>query len=341
MLTEHSCKTILVTGAAGFIGFHLSLRLLKEGHQVIGFDNLNSYYDVSLKQQRLDLLTQHPLFRFIRGELAESREVIAVFEQYQPSLVIHLAAQAGVRYSIEHPKSYIESNIVGFFHILEGCRRFPPEQLLYASSSSVYGNQSKVPFAVDDPVDTPVSLYAATKKSNELMAYTYSHLFQIPMTGLRFFTVYGPYGRPDMAYFDFVRKIKANETIRIFNYGDLYRDFTYVDDIIEGICLILKRRDHYNQLTVPHKIYNIGNHQPQCLMKFISILEQLLGKEAKKEYLPMQPGDVYQTYADISELTRDFQFHPQTSLETGLAQFVQWYEQYDQQAGEQKLLVKG
>jgi UDP-glucuronate 4-epimerase len=313
-------KNILITGAAGFVGFHLSKKLLERGVKIIGFDNLNDYYDVNLKLARLEILNNYENFTFVKGDLAENAEVVKLFEQYRPEIVVNLAAQAGVRYSIENPKAYIDSNINGFFNTLEACRHFPVKHLLYASSSSVYGNQEKTPFSVEDNVDNPISLYAATKKSNELMAYTYSHLYNIPTTGLRFFTVYGPYGRPDMAYFSFTKKIIDGETIKIFNNGDMYRDFTYIDDIVQGIENII-----FSTPKSSYKIYNIGNNKPEKLMYFVEILEKIIGKTAKKEFLPMQPGDVYQTYADVSDLTNDFDFKPNTTIEEGLQKFVDWY----------------
>lgn len=321
-------KTVLVTGAAGFIGFHMSQRLLDEGYRVAGLDNMNDYYDVSLKEQRLALLKKHDNFMFFHDDISDMGAVQEVFTTQKPALVVHLAAQAGVRYSIDHPDSYISSNIIGTFNILEACRYYPVEHLLYASSSSVYGNQQKTPFATTDPVDTPISLYAATKKSNELMAYTYSHLYGIPATGLRFFTVYGPYGRPDMAYFKFTNKIVCHELIQIYNHGDMKRDFTYIDDIVNGMMAMLEHPPVKDGQGVQHKVYNIGNNHPEDLLYFVETLERLLGIEAKKEFLPMQPGDVYQTYADVSALERDFGYKPSTSLDEGLERFVQWYKEY-------------
>ncbi|MDL2060484.1 GDP-mannose 4,6-dehydratase [Mesosutterella sp. AGMB02718] len=319
---------VLITGAAGFIGFHLARRLLSLGASVLGFDNLNDYYEVSLKKSRLDILARFPGFTFVKGDLADEKAVAGVFESFHPDIVVNLAAQAGVRYSIDHPRSYIDSNIVGFFNILEACRRHQVAHLLFASSSSVYGNQQKTPFSTADNVDHPISLYAATKKSDELMAYAYSHLYGIPATGLRFFTVYGPFGRPDMAYFKFANKIRRGEAIQIYNHGDMYRDFTYVDDIVTGMEHMLCNPPRKNELGDAYKVYNIGNHKPEKLMHFIEVLEQALGKKAKKEYLPMQPGDVYQTYADVSELQRDFDFKPETTIEEGLGKFAQWYKTY-------------
>lgn len=321
-------KTILVTGGAGFIGFHLSLRLLELGQDVIGYDNLNDYYDVSLKKDRLEILKQHEQYRFIKGDLADREAVTAVFQEMKPQIVVNLGAQAGVRYSIDHPDAYMQSNVIGFFHILECCRYYPVEHLVFASSSSVYGLNQTVPFSVEDKTDKPVSLYAATKKSNELMAHSYSKLYDIPATGLRFFTVYGPYGRPDMAYFSFAQKIMKGEPIHIFNHGDMYRDFTYIDDIVTGIENIIPHPPEANEDGVCFKVYNIGNNQPEKLMYFIETLEKCLGRTAKKEFYPMQPGDVYQTYADVSELTKDFGFRPDTSLEDGLERFVKWFKDY-------------
>lgn len=320
--------TYLITGAAGFVGFHLSRKLLAGGASVLGFDNLNDYYDVNLKTARLDILREDENFAFVKGDLADNDAVVKLFEEYRPNVVVHLAAQTGVRYSIENPRIYVDSNITGTFNVLEACRRYPVEHLLYASSSSVYGNQEKTPFSVDDNVDNPISLYAATKKSCELMAHTYSHLYDVPATGLRFFTVYGPYGRPDMAYFSFTKKIIAGEPIKIFNNGDMYRDFTYIDDIVQGIENMLHRPPKREGGKAPYKIYNIGNNKPEKLMHFIETLEKVIGKEAKKEFLPMQPGDVYQTYADVSELMRDFDFKPDTPIEVGLEKFVDWYREY-------------
>ena len=318
---------VILTGAAGFIGSHLAKRLLENGAEVIGIDNINDYYDVSLKYHRLSLLEKYENFTFIRCDISNKAELNKIFEEHKAEVVINLAAQAGVRYSIENPQVYIDSNVIGFFNILEACRNNPVKHLVYASSSSVYGNSDKIPFSVDDRVDNPISLYAATKKSNELMAYTYSHLFGIPATGLRFFTVYGPAGRPDMAYFSFTKKILAGEPIKLFNYGELERDFTYVDDIVEGIMKIIP--------TVPEekngaraKVYNIGNNKPVALKEFVAALEEAIGVRAKIEYLPMQPGDVYRTYADISELEKDFGFKPQTDIRTGLKRFAEWYKEY-------------
>ena len=319
---------ILVIGGAGFIGFHLSKRLLSDGFEVIGYDNLNDYYDVNLKYARLEILKNYEKFTFIKGDLADKDAVFSLFAEYKPEIVVNLGAQAGVRYSITNPDVYIDSNIVGFFNILEACRHNPVKHLLFASSSSVYGNQKKTPFSTEDNVDHPISLYAATKKSNELMAFTYSHLYKIPATGLRFFTVYGPFGRPDMAYFSFTNKIIKGEPIKIFNNGDMYRDFTYVDDIVDGICNMLQRPPKEDENGDSYKVYNIGNNKPEKLMYFIETLEKAIGKTAKKEFLPMQAGDVYQTYADVTDLAHDFNFKPSTSIEDGLAKFAAWYKEY-------------
>lgn len=321
-------KTYLVTGAAGFIGFFLSKALLDKGEQVIGLDNLNDYYEVSLKESRLAVLKKYENFQFYRADLADKEAVFAIFKQHLPAVVVNLAAQAGVRYSIENPDAYISSNIEGFFHILEACRHYPVEHLVFASSSSVYGGNKKVPFSTEDQVDKPVSLYAATKKSNELMAYAYSKLYGIPLTGLRFFTVYGPMGRPDMSYFKFAKKIMAGEPIQIYNHGDMRRDFTYIDDIVAGIEKILCHPPGKDENGAAYKIYNIGNNKPEKLMDYISVLERCLGKEAKKEFLPMQPGDVYETYADVTDLMHDFDFKPSTTIEEGLSRFAEWFLDY-------------
>lgn len=332
-------KSVLVTGAAGFIGYHLSKRLLSEGYQVVGIDNLNDYYEVELKHGRLENLTSYPHFTFEKIDLEDQAGVKRIFSMHTYHAVVHLAAQAGVRYSLQNPAAYISSNITGFLHILEGCRYYNPGQLLYASSSSVYGANTAMPFSVHDNVDHPVSLYAATKKSNELMAHSYSHLYGIPTTGLRFFTVYGPWGRPDMAYFSFARDILMGKTIKIFNNGMMKRDFTYIDDIIDGIIRLIDRKPEPNQSWsgkkpdpatsyAPYRIYNIGNNKPVELMKLIELLEKHLGVQAVKEFLPMQPGDVMQTYADIDDLSRDVGFAPKTSMEEGIAKFVEWYKEY-------------
>jgi len=323
-----STQTYFITGAAGFIGFYLSKRLLEGGAKVIGLDNMNDYYEVSLKEERLRILNELDGFTFIKGDLADKDMIMSIFKDYQPDIVVNLAAQAGVRYSIDNPDAYIQSNLVGFFNILEGCRHYPVKHLVYASSSSVYGGNTKIPFCVEDQVDKPVSLYAATKKSNELMAYSYSKLYGIKLTGLRFFTVYGPMGRPDMAYFKFAKKIMKGEPIQIYNNGDMYRDFTYVDDIVEGIVNILPHAPEEDELGAYYKVYNIGNNKPEKLMDYIAALESALGREAKKEFLPMQPGDVYQTYADVTDLIRDFDFKPETTIQDGLNRFAEWFLKY-------------
>lgn len=324
----HKNKKILISGSAGFIGFHLARELLKQGIEVIGFDNLNDYYSVTLKEDRLKILNDNQNYTFIKGDLKSKEDVFNVFKEYHPEIVINLGAQAGVRYSIENPQAYMDSNVTGFFNILEACRAYPVEHLVYASSSSVYGNQEKTPFSTTDNVDHPISLYAATKKTNELMAYTYSHLYKIPTTGLRFFTVYGPYGRPDMAYFSFTEKIIKGDPIKIFNHGELYRDFTYIDDIIKGILNIIPNPPKADAQGAQAKIYNIGNNKPEKLMTFIETLEKAIGKEAVKEYTPMQQGDVYQTYADVDDLEKDFDFKPGTGIREGLETFVKWYCKY-------------
>ena len=324
-------RKTLVTGAAGFIGFHLSQKLLANGETVIGIDNLNDYYDVGLKQARLEQLLNNKNFQFFQLDLANRTKVDELFTNCKPKIVIHLAAQAGVRYSLTHPHAYIDGNLVGFTNILEGCRHTNVKHLVYASSSSVYGANTKIPFAVGDNVDRPISLYAATKKANELMAYTYSHLYQIPTTGLRFFTVYGPWGRPDMAYFSFTKLILSKKPIKVFNYGKMRRDFTYVDDIVEGIVRVANKIPQSNltaENSPPYKIYNIGNNQPVNLIDFIETLEKHLGIKAQKELLPMQPGDVPETYADIDDLMKDTGFKPKTSLDVGLEHFVEWYRSY-------------
>lgn len=324
-----SSKIYLVTGAAGFIGFHLSKALLNEGATVIGLDNMNDYYEVSLKEARLGILEEFKdKFIFVKGDIADKALVDSVFEKNRPQIVVNLAAQAGVRYSITNPEAYVQSNLVGFFNILEACRNYPVEHLVFASSSSVYGGNTKVPFSTEDRVDKPVSFYAATKKSNELMAYSYSQLYGIKTTGLRFFTVYGPYGRPDMAAFLFANAIMKDETIKVFNYGKMQRDFTYIDDIVTGVMNVLSNPPKEDERGVNYKIYNIGNNEPQNLMTFIETIEKALGREAKKEFLPMQPGDVEKTYADVTDLMEDFGFKPETSIETGIGRFVEWFKDY-------------
>ena len=327
---------ILVTGAAGFIGFHLIKALLKQDCFIVGIDNLNAYYDVNLKNDRLKILSEHSTeasFKFITLDLADRTAMASLFADYGFDIVVNLGAQAGVRYSIEKPHEYVDSNLVGFVNILEGCRHAKVKHLVYASSSSVYGMNIKQPFSTVDRVDFPISLYAATKKSNELMAHTYSHLYNIPTTGLRFFTVYGPYGRPDMAYFSFTKKILAGEQIDVYNNGEMQRDFTYIDDIVEGIVRIIDKvpvpqQSAATTATAPYQIYNIGNNQPVTLRRFITAIEDACGKKAKENLLPMQPGDVPATYADIDELIDDIDFTPKTSIEDGIAKFVEWYKAY-------------
>lgn len=346
---ELTGKTVLVTGATGFIGSNLAKRLLQDvqGIKVIGIDNMNDYYDVSLKEERLKELSDYPSFIFIKGDISDRTTVNSIFDEYKPQVVVNLAAQAGVRYSISHPDTYISSNIIGFYNILEACRhsydngQTGVEHLVYASSSSVYGSNKKVPYSTDDKVDNPVSLYAATKKSNELMAHSYSKLYNIPSTGLRFFTVYGPAGRPDMAYFGFTDKLVKGETIKIFNYGHCKRDFTYIDDIVEGVVRVMRhapeRLNGEDGLPIPpYKVYNIGNNHPENLLDFVTILQEELIKasvlpkdydfEAHKELVPMQPGDVPVTYADTTPLENDFGFKPSTSLREGLRKFAGWYK---------------
>lgn len=331
---------MLITGAAGFIGSNL-VKCLMEMNQditIIGLDNVNDYYEVALKEARLAELSQYTKFTFIKGNIADKGLVESVFEKYKPQLVVNLAAQAGVRYSITNPDAYIEANIMGFYNILECCRHNPVEHLVYASSSSVYGMNKKIPYSTEDKVDMPVSLYAATKKSNELMAHAYSKLYDIPSTGLRFFTVYGPAGRPDMAYFGFTNKLRAGEKIQIFNYGNCKRDFTYIDDIVTGVVKVMQKAPDANADGVKYKVYNIGNNQPENLLDFVDILQQELIRagvleadydfEAHKELVPMQPGDVEMTYADVDDLIRDFGFKPETSLRDGLRAFAEWYKAY-------------
>lgn len=320
-------KKCFITGAAGFIGFHLAKHILTSGYEVAGFDNLNSYYDPRLKETRLSILRKYPHFSFYKGDMTDYDYLLETVTTFQPDIVVNLAAQAGVRYSIDEPRLYIDSNVVGFFNLLEVCRHRSVEHLVFASSSSVYGNRNHIPFSVKDWVDYPISLYAATKKTNELMAYTYSHLYGIPVTGLRFFTVYGPYGRPDMAYYKFAESIYRGETIKVYNGGDMLRDFTYVDDVVTGIMLVMNSAPIENN-GVRYKIYNIGHGHPIKLMDFIEILETALGRTAKKKYLPMQPGDVYQTYADMSEMKLDFNFTATTSIYDGITKFASWYIEY-------------
>lgn len=347
-MIDFSKKTLLITGAAGFIGSFLSKRLMEEfpTAKVIGIDSITDYYDIRLKEERLKMLDSAAAcaadknsFTFIKGDIADKVFLDRIFEQYKPSIVVNLAAQAGVRYSITNPESYIHSNIIGFYNILEACRSTmesanPVKHLVYASSSSVYGSNKKVPYSTEDKVDNPVSLYAATKKSNELFAHAYSKLYKIPSTGLRFFTVYGPMGRPDMAYFKFTNKLVKGEPIQIYNMGDMYRDFTFVDDIVTGIINVMQKTPAETEDGAPYKVYNIGNNHPESLMSFVNILEKCLMQEGiisepgKKELLPMQPGDVYQTYADVTELEKDFGFKPSTTLEQGLSAFAKWYKTY-------------
>ncbi|MDD4070781.1 MAG: NAD-dependent epimerase [Desulfobacterales bacterium] len=332
-------QTVLVTGAAGFIGSHLSKKLLEKGFQVTGIDNLNAYYDVALKKDRLAFLEPFSLFSFHQIDLTNREALRRLFEQHQFDVVVNLAAQAGVRYSLENPYAYVDSNITGFVNLLECCRYSHIKHLVFASSSSVYGANTRMPFSVHDNVDHPVSLYAATKKANELMAHTYSHLFCLPCTGLRFFTVYGPWGRPDMALFMFTRAILEEKPIKVFNYGKMKRDFTYIDDIIGGV---VKTMDHIPQPDtmwdsnepdpgtsyVPYRIYNIGNNRPVQLIRFIEVIENALGKQARKEFLDLQPGDVIDTYAEIDDFVRDIGFKPETPIETGISRFVDWYKSY-------------
>ncbi len=321
-------KRILVTGAAGFIGFHYALALCKAGHDVLGIDNLNDYYDPALKEARLKELEAFEDYEFRKMDLCERGAMEALFDQWRPEVVVNLAAQAGVRYSIENPHAYIDSNIVGFTNILEGCRHSGVKHLIYASSSSVYGLNDKVPFSESDNVDHPISLYAATKKSNELMAHTYAHLYGLPVTGLRFFTVYGPWGRPDMAYYKFTKAITEGQPIDVYNNGDMMRDFTYVDDIVEAMVRLVDKVSGKDGGNAPYRLYNIGNHKPEKLMDMIGILEYLIGRKAEKKYLPMQAGDVYSTYADIEDLQTAIGFKPSMPLKTGLEKFVKWYKGY-------------
>lgn len=334
-----SDDTILVTGAAGFIGFHVAQRLLADGRKVVGLDIINDYYDPNLKLARLDLLKAQPGFSFVKLDLADRAGMKALFEQHKFPAVVHLAAQAGVRYSLQNPHAYVDSNLEGFTNVLEGCRHNGCGHLLYASSSSVYGANTKLPFAVQDSVDHPISLYAATKKANELMAHTYSHLFRLPTTGLRFFTVYGPWGRPDMAMFIFAKALLAGQPLKLFNHGKMRRDFTYVDDVVQSVVRLIGRPPqgrpdwdghHPDPATskAPWMVYNIGNNRPEELMHVISVLEKEFGRPAIKEMLPMQPGDVEATYADVSALERDVGFKPSTTIEDGIARFAKWYRDY-------------
>jgi UDP-glucuronate 4-epimerase len=330
---------VLVTGSAGFIGSYVSAKLLARGDSVVGIDNLNAYYDVALKRARLARLVVHPQFQDRRVDITDRAALTDVFERERPDRIVHLAAQAGVRYSLENPQAYVDSNITGFLNVLECTRDYRTEHLVYASSSSVYGSNVRMPFSVDDNVDHPVSLYAVTKKSNELMAHTYSHLFQIPTTGLRFFTVYGPWGRPDMALFHFTRQILAGKPIEVFNHGNHKRDFTYVDDIVEGVVRVLDRIPTPNpaahdspspaySTTAPYRLYNIGSNSPVELLRYIEVLEQALGRKAIKQFLPIQPGDVPQTFADVSALARDIGYQPSTTIDVGIRRFVEWYRDF-------------
>jgi len=340
-MSESKGNTVLVTGAAGFIGYHLAERLLAEGRQVVGLDNLNDYYDPSLKEARLECLQASDGFTFARLDLADREGMESLFAEHGFSAVVNLAAQAGVRYSIENRHSYVDSNLVGFLNILEGCRHTGVGHLVYASSSSVYGANTSMPFSVHDNIDHPLSLYAATKKANELMAHTYSHLYDLPTTGLRFFTVYGPWGRPDMALFKFTKNILAGEPIDVFNYGNHRRDFTYIDDIVEGIVRVMDKTPDPNPdwssddpdpgtSRAPWRVYNIGNSNPVELMHYIEVIEDCLGKKAEKNMLPMQLGDVPDTYADVKALTDDVGYTPETSVEEGVGKFVEWYREYYQ-----------
>ncbi len=336
---EIEFKNVLITGAAGFIGYHLSRRLLGDGYQVVGIDNLSPYYDVQLKKDRLEQLKPFEAFSFFKADLSDKKGLEKIFARGEFDVVVNLAAQAGVRYSLKNPNAYVESNLVGFMNVLECCRYSETRHLVFASSSSVYGANTKMPFSVHHNVDHPVSLYAATKKANELMAHTYSHLYGLPSTGLRFFTVYGPWGRPDMALFLFTRAILAGDPIKVFNHGNMRRDFTYIDDIVEGVVRVMARTPEPDTTWrgenpdpgtsySPYRIYNIGNNSPVELMEFIGTIERVLGKEAQKEFLDLQPGDVVATYADIDDLSRDVNFRPRASLETGVRVFVDWYRDY-------------
>lgn len=332
-------KKILLTGAAGFIGFHVSRKLLGMGCQVIGLDNLNDYYDPRLKYDRLEILKQETQFSFVRLDVSDASSLKDLFAAEKPDGVVHLAAQAGVRYSLTHPEAYLKSNIDGFLNIIESCRKYPVEHLVYASSSSVYGSNKKLPFSTDDTVDHPVSLYAATKKSNELMAHVYSHLFQIPTSGLRFFTVYGPWGRPDMAMFIFAKAISEGRPIDVFNYGKMRRDFTYIDDIVEGVVKVLFHTaapdpawnaslPRPSRSQAPYRVYNIGNHQSVELLHLIELIEQGIGRKAEKKLLPLQPGDVAETFADVEDLQNTVGFAPSTPIEVGVSRFIDWYKNY-------------
>jgi UDP-glucuronate 4-epimerase len=336
---ELKYHNVLVTGAAGFIGFHLAKRLLADGYQVVGLDNMNPYYDISLKEARLEGLKKEANFRFFQIDLCDRSQLQDLFARQGFEVVVNLAAQAGVRYSLENPYAYVDANLVGFINVLECCRHQDVKHLVFASSSSVYGANTRMPFSVHHNVDHPVSLYAATKKANELMAHTYSHLFQLPCTGLRFFTVYGPWGRPDMALFLFTRAILEDKPIKVFNHGKMQRDFTYIDDIIEGVVRVMGRLPEANPnwsgdapdpgtSSAPYKVYNIGNNNPVELNKFIEVIEEIIGKKAKKKLMDIQPGDVAATYADVDDLMQDVGFKPETPIEVGIARFVEWYKDF-------------
>ncbi len=338
--SREPASAVLVTGAAGFIGYHIAAKLLARGDRVIGLDSVNDYYDVRLKEARLAELSPIEEFRFIRADLADRAAMAKLFAEEPIKRVVHMAAQAGVRYSLVNPHAYTDSNIEGFLNILEGCRRAGVKHLVYASSSSVYGGNTRRPFAVDQNVDHPVSLYAATKKANELMAHTYAHLYRLPSTGLRFFTVYGPWGRPDMALFLFTKAILEGKPIEVYNHGKMQRDFTYIDDVVEGVVRVLDRdptpnadwsgeRPDPGTSWAPYRVYNIGNHAPVELLRFIEVLEAALGRKAEKKFLPMQPGDVPATYADVSDLIRDVGFQPSTPIEVGIPRFVEWYRRFN------------
>lgn len=321
-------QRVLVTGAAGFIGYHYCQSLLADGVIVVGLDNLNDYYDPGLKEARLARLVGHPLFTFEHIDLANRAAMDALFVRYKFDTVVHLAAQAGVRYSLANPHAYVQSNLVGFLHVLEGCRAQEVAHLIYASSSSVYGTNAKLPFAVADNVDHPVSLYAATKKANELMAHSYAHLYGIPTTGLRFFTVYGPWGRPDMAYYKFTKAVIEGAPIDVYNYGDMRRDFTYIDDIVDGMRRVMALAPWAEDGFTPYRLYNIGNHRSEALHHFIDVIERATGRRADRRLLPMQPGDVPSTYADVEDLARDTGFSPRTTIEDGIPRFVTWYREF-------------
>ena len=320
-----SDRAILVTGAAGFIGFHVARGLLADGDAVIGLDSINDYYDPALKHARLNLLRSEPRFSFVQADLADRAAISALFAQHRFDRVIHLAAQAGVRYSLDHPHVYADANLEGFLNVLEGCRHNGCSHLLYASSSSVYGANAKLPFSVEDRTDHPVSLYAATKRANELMAHSYSHLYRLPTTGLRFFTVYGPWGRPDMAIFLFTKAIIEGTPIRLFNHGNMRRDFTYIDDVVHALLRLVDRVPEGSADTAPARLYNIGNHKTEEVMEVVAILERELGRDAIREMLPMQPGEVHATYADVGDLMRDVGFRPDTPIARGIREFVAWY----------------